>query len=221
MLVNSDIDLIIERTKSLWNEGKIEGALEIIRTAYENSPSNAVLAFEYGHMLGQLSSGKPSELKSGWRSESIDVLAKLCEKLDGIDPIEQWKIRRHFFLYSGQHLQNRSLGYEEIKRGNHLGVLSVGFGCLHHAIDLVATNSVKEARHYAFEAKDAFKKLLEIDSPKYGRLLAYALALALLGKKQEAIAATYKAAKLLCIRPNQLDEHNEEMNRLLRVADDH
>lgn len=158
-------------------------------------------------------------MKNKWRSESLEVLSKLCENLIGVDPNEQWKIRRHCYFYSGQHLQNRSLGYEEIKRGNELGILSVGFGCLHYAIEQVASNNRGEACRYAKEGKAAFEKLLAIDTPKYGRLLAYPLILAVLGNRQEAIDVTGQAVKLLGVDQNKLHDHNEEMNRLLKFAE--
>lgn len=170
-------------------------------------------------MLGEISSGKTSELKAKRRLEAIEVLGDLCRNMEGVDLYEQWKIRRHYYLYSGQHLQNRSLGYEEIKRGNQLGLLSVGFRCLHHATELVAANKLKEAQKYAVEGEEAFEKLLEIDPPKHGRLLAYALLLALQDKKRDAVEATDKAASMLGINSDQLHEHNEEMTKHLSLSE--
>ncbi len=61
--------------------------------------------------------------------------------------------------------------------------------------------------------------MLEIDPPKHGRLLAYALLLALLGKKREAVEATDRAAAMLGINSDQLHEHNEEMTKLLALSE--
>ncbi len=209
------MDEIMERVNNLWLRGDSEGALSVLTAAYQRFPENVALAYEYGHMLGELSSGRKSERKAERRSEAIAVLQRLCSNMDGVDPFAQWKIRRHYYLYAGMHLQNRDLGYEEIKRGNQLGILSVGFGCLHQAIELMDAHRKEEAQRFAAEGKEAFEKILTLEAPKYGRLLAYALSLAILGHKREALDATTKAAAMIGDASIQLHEHNEEMNRLL------
>ncbi len=218
MNTKSEIDEIMERVNLLWQRGGFEDALSVLKAAYQSFPENLALAYEYGHMLGELSSGKRSERKAERRLEAIEVLERLCRKLDGIDSLEQWKIRRHYYLYAGKHLENRALGYEEVKRGNPLGILSVGFGCLYQAIEMIDGDRKEEARQFAEEGKKAFETILRLESPKYGRLLAYALTLAILGHEREALDSTARAAEMMGENSTQLHEHREEMNRLLSMS---
>lgn len=210
---------ILDEVAKLWHEGKFESALAKLRSMYLQAPDDPIIAFEMGHILGELSFIADATLKQSLRDESVLILTKLCNNLEGIDSIDQWKFRRHLYLYSNQHERNIALGHEEIARGNALGVLSVGFGCLHHALELIEKNKFAEALVYAQRGSEAFQTLLSIDPPKPGRYLALALTLAILGHKKEALDATCLAAELLHRNAEDLKDHNEEMKRLLNFAE--
>ena len=151
------------------------------------------------------------------QDEAVLVLTRLCNSMQGLDPMEQWKIRRHLYLYSGRHLENIALGHAEIARGNALGIQSVGFGCLHQALHLIEEGKFAEARSFAKEGADAFRSLLAMDAPRYGRYLALAQTLAILGQRDEAFEATQKAAILLSGKVD-LKAHVRELERLLTLA---
>ncbi len=83
---------------------------------------------------------------------------------------------------------------------------------------MIGAHRKGEAQRFAAEGKEAFEKILMIEAPKYGRLLAYALTLAILGREREALDATSKAAAIIGGNSIQLHEHHEEMNRLLSMS---
>jgi hypothetical protein len=216
---NREEETALINAHELARDGDFPGAIAVLKNLYIIDPSNHTYAFEYGHMLGQSSSGLSSLLKREWHSECIKVFESLCSNINMLTLDQQWKYRRHYFLYSGQHLQNRNLGYSEILRGNQLGYLSVGFGCLHHALDLLSGNEEdKEALEFASEAKAAFEALLILEQDKPGRHLAYALVLALLGAREEAFGFTKTAAALLGIAPKDMKDHYKEIDRLLAIS---
>ncbi|RYZ76340.1 MAG: hypothetical protein EOP04_32185 [Proteobacteria bacterium] len=209
---------VLERVGRLWSNGEFTIAHDCIKAAYQMLPEDSDIAYEYGHILGELSEGPPSDDKLALRSEAIRVLAKLCDDMRDIPISEHWKIRRHFYIYSGQHLKNRELGYEEISKGNPLGTLSIGFGCLHHAIELIRQEKISEAQSFALEGEQAFRKLLSDDTPRYGRYLAHALTLAILGRKQEALEATERAAFLSGKAGSELESHFLEIEKFSSLA---
>jgi hypothetical protein len=213
-----DARLILDEAGELWGNGKHEEALSIVRAAYLRDPDDHTMAYEYGHMLGEFASLTDPAHEKRARDEAVLVLTKLCDSMQGLDPMEQWKIRRHLYLYSGRHLDNIALGHAEIARGNALGILSIGFGCLHQALDLIQKGKLSEARSFAKEGAEAFRSLLSLDTPKPGRYLALALTLGILGQRQKAFDATRKAAALLSKKVVDLKEHNRELERLLGLS---
>lgn len=213
-----DVRLILDEATKLWDAGKQENALSILRAAYLQNSDDHALAYEYGHMLGEFSSITDPAYGKSLRDEAVLVLTKLCDSMQGLDPMDQWKIRRHLYLYSGRHLDNIALGHAEIARGNALGTLSIGFGCLHQALHLIDHGNLNEARSLAKEGEEAFRSLLSLDAPKPGRYLALALTLGILGQRQEAFDATQKAAALLSRKVEDLKDHNREMERLLGLS---
>lgn len=208
------VENTLTRSRSLIEAGDIESAIKLLRSAYTDRPTNRDLAYEFGHVLGEFSEDPDPHVKEQRRVECLKVFSNLCLELNDADPLEQWKIRRHFYHYSGQHLLNRSLGYEEINRGNAQGLLSVGFGCLNHAIDLIEKNDRADAEGFATEGRTAFEKLLLLDGSLYNRHLAYALTLAILNETDLAIKATETAAQLKKCKPEDFQKHRATMNRL-------
>ncbi len=194
-------------------------AYAVLKEAYLHSPEDRDIAFQYGHMLGELAFDPSGKGRNYYQKQAEAVLGKLSENLQGASFEEKWKILRHLYLYSGKHLENRALGHEEVARGNQLGVLSVGFGCLHYSLDLIGADQYLQARSFAKEGEEAFRTLLSIDKPKYGRHLAHALTLAILGHRQEALTAMRKAADLIGQMPVKLDAHYDEIERLLSLAE--
>lgn len=213
-----DTRLILDKAGELWGKGKHEEALSILRSAYLQDPHNHVTAYEFGHMLGEFASITHDADRKRLQDEAVLVLTKLCNSMQGLDPMEQWKIRRHLYLYSGRHLENIALGHAEIARGNALGILSVGFGSLHQALHLIQERQFREARSFAKEGAEAFRTLLALDAPKPGRYLALALTLGILGQRNEAFEVTQKAAGLLSCQLEDLTNHCRELERLLGLA---
>lgn len=213
-----DMRVILDEADKLWSQGKHEESLSLLRRAYLANPDDPALAYEFGHMLGEFASLTEDANRKRVQDEAVLVLTKLCNSMQGLDPMEQWKIRRHLYLYSGRHLENIALGHAEIARGNALGILSVGFGCLHQALHLIDEGKFSEARSFAREGAEAFRSLLAMDAPKPGRYLAWALTLGILGQRGEAFEVTQKAAKLLSRRVEDLKEHVRELERLLALA---
>jgi tetratricopeptide (TPR) repeat protein len=207
--------ILLEADK-LWDEGKYEEGLTILRSAYLVKPDDPALAYQFGHMLGEFAS--LTDDSQSLRDEAVLVLTKLCDVMQGLDPMEQWKIRRHLYLYSGKHLENIALGHAEIARGNALGIQSVGFGCLHQALHLIEEGKLLEARLFAKDGAEAFQTLLTIDAPRPGRYLAWAQTLGILGHRDEAFVVTRKAAQLLSKDVDDLKDHVKELERLLALA---
>ena len=210
--------IILFEADKLWGEEKYEEGLLILRSAYLANPDDPALAYQFGHMLGEFASLTDASQSQSIRNEAVLVLTKLCDSMQGLDPMEQWKIRRHLYLYSGRHLENIALGHAEIARGNPLGIQSVGFGCLHQALHLIEEGKFLEARLFAKDGAEAFRSLLSIDAPKPGRYLAWAQTLGILGQRDEAFAATQKAAQLLSRNVDDLKAHVKELERLLALA---
>lgn len=211
-------ELVLVKARELWNQEKYEEGLSLLRAGYLEEPDDPEMAYEFGHMLGEVASLEGTIDKKAMRDEAVRVLTKLSNSMQGLDPMEQWKIRRHLYLYSGRHLDNIALGHAEIARGNTLGILSVGFGSLHQALQLIEEGKLAEARSFAKEGAEAFRSLLTLDAPKPGRYLALALTLGILGQRAEAFDATQKAASLLSRKVEDLKDHVRELERLLALA---
>lgn len=210
--------LILVKARELWGQGKYEEGLSLLRAGYLQDPNDPEIAYEFGHMLGEVASLEDTADKKAKRDEAIRVLTRLCNAMQNLDPMEQWKIRRHLYLYSGRHLDNIALGHSEIARGNALGILSVGFGSLHQALHLVEEGRLLEARLFAKEGAEAFRSVLALDAPKPGRYLGLALTLGILGRREEAFEETRKAAVLLSQTVEDLKDHVRELERLLALV---
>jgi tetratricopeptide (TPR) repeat protein len=210
--------LILVKARELWDKEKYEEGLSLLRAGYLQDPHDPEIAYEFGHMLGEVASLEDTVDKEAKREEAVRVLTQLCNSMQNLDPMEQWKIRRHLYLYSGRHLDNIALGHAEIARGNALGILSVGFGSLHQALHLIEEGRIPEARSFAKEGAEAFRSLLTLDAPKPGRYLSLALTLGILGQREEALDATQKAAALLSKKVDDLKDHVRKLERLLALV---
>jgi hypothetical protein len=62
------------------------------------------------------------------RRRAVLLLRKLSRFPKGQTPEERWKVRRHLYHFTGQHLKNYRLGAREVARGNRIGYLSMALG---------------------------------------------------------------------------------------------
>lgn len=187
----NDPQAALDQAWKAWRSAAHETALQLISAAYERWPDNFSIAYAYAQFLGDTHDSGPE------RDEAVRILKKLCGKLRSRTPEERWKVRRHYYIFSGQHLRNRELGKAEVARGNPSGVQSIAFGCLHHALELCKNGQRAAALPFAREAELAFQQLFQVDAPIFSRFLAYAVALHLQGKKDEAQKARQVAMELI------------------------
>jgi hypothetical protein len=198
--------------------GEPAKGLELIRLAFQQWPQDFEVAYCYAQMLGDQAMGADGEQAQRDREAAALILKRLCQSLKYRTPEERWKVRRHYYRFTGQHLKNRALGKAEIERGNKSGVLSIGFGCLDHAEELWNQGKYKAARTFAAEAERAFQKLLKIEPPQFNRILAYAVSLAIQSKAAESRAALKTAADLLEQPLTQLTAYSQVLEKFLKAA---
>lgn len=207
---------VITQARNFLSGSKPAMALRLLRRACKTYPSEFDISFMYAQLLGDLSFSKSRATGLRMRNEAITVLRKLS-RVRNRSADERWKVLRHLYYFSGQHLKNYRLGLAEVSRGNRLCFLSQGIGAGCHALSLLEQRNTKQAMLWAEKAERAWLSLFQTEARQPNRLCHFARALAIQGKYADADECVREAAQTARAPMSSFRAVRNELTRIKRI----
>jgi hypothetical protein len=179
-----------------------EEALKIIIEGLETFPHNFRIQSYFATLLGDHSENFTGEIKEKMEQKAKDIFNKLMKELGKQSLAEKYQFKNEYFFRFAEYKNQYENGLEMIshnKQGLSIinGYYYQGVGAAHYAKQLFIENQKKLAMEYAQKALVAWAQYFSYENDYYNSYVHYALALFILGYKEEMLRALQRSATLI------------------------
>lgn len=182
-------------------------ALEILMLGLQKYPNNFILQSQFASVLGDLAETHCSDvLKDRMIAKSKELFEKLMHELQGQPQIEVFRFKNEYFYRFAQYKNQYENGKERVTyywnkpewdAKVYGGYYCQGVGAAHYAKELILQRKKQEGREYAQKALVAWAQYFSYENDYYNAYVHYALALGILGYKDEMMRALQHSASLI------------------------
>jgi hypothetical protein len=154
-------------------------------------------------LLGDHSENFSGETKEKMEQKAKECFNKLMTELEGQEIAEMYQFRNEYFFRFSDHKNQYENGIEMASCYNTTTLplknayYYQGVGAAHYAKQLLIENKKKLALEYAQKALVAWAQHFSYENDYYNSYVHYALALAILGHKEEMFRALQRSATLI------------------------
>lgn len=188
------------------DEANYDEALRIVLEGLEQFPTNFVLQADLASLLGDHSENFTGQIKDSMVKRSKELFVKLMDEVEGQPKGAAYSFKNEycyrFALYKEQYELGlkRVADYWETEEWNvrgFRGYYSQGVGAANYARELLIQGKNQEAIDYAHKAVVAWAQFLSYENTYYNAYVHYAIALGILGHKDEMMKALTRSAELI------------------------
>jgi hypothetical protein len=196
----------LEEITSKVRQADYVTALLLAIQGLEKFPESFSLQSDLAALVGNLSHITDEPLKSKMIEWSKILFDQLLKVADGQPKEVYFPFKNEYFFRFGMYLEQYNLG---IERAAHFwgtdewasfgfkGYYSQGVGATYHAKKLLIEGNEPLAREYAQKAVVAWAQYFSYKNDYYNSYVHYALALGILGYKEEMMRALERSASLI------------------------
>lgn len=187
-------------------EANYEEAINIISIGLRKFPENFKLQYYLAALLGDTSEITSEPLKNKMVKKSKTMFNKLLVEADKQPKEIFYPFKNEYFYRYGKYLEQYKLGLERVaaywgtnewKALGIKGYYSQGVGAANYAKKLLINGNKKSAREYAQKALVAWAQYFSYTNDYYNAYVHYALALGILGHKEEVLRALQRSASII------------------------
>lgn len=205
-IILQEVDETQKRIEEKVSESNYEEAIEITFSALTRYPKNFALQSELAALLGDCSEVTPQPLKDRMVQKSKALFDRLINEVDGQPKSVFYPFKNEYFYRFAKYRDQYELGQimvedywetDEFNSVGRKGYYSQGVGATNYARVLLEKDNKPLALHYAQKAVVAWAQYFSYTNDYYNAYVHYALALGILGYKQEMMRALAKSASLI------------------------
>lgn len=187
-------------------EGNYKESLEIIVHALQEYPHHFGLQTDLATLLGDYSSHFESPFKEQMIAKSQEIFQKLMVESKTQPPQKMYSFKNEYYYRFGQFKKQYELGLERVATNWNTpdwqtvgawGYYSQGVGAANYAKELLIKGDRATALVYAQKALMAWAQFFSYDNGYYNAYAHYALALGILGYKDEMERALHRGASII------------------------
>lgn len=187
-------------------EGNYRDALEIVITGLHQFPQYFGFQKHLATLLGDYSSYFSDPIKESMLNKSKEIFNKLMKELDGHSRSRMYSFKNEYYFRFGMHCEQYELGLERVKEYFNTadwqdegiwGYYSQGVGAANYAKQLLIAGNKELALNYAQKALVAWAQFFSHDNSYYNAYVHYALALGILGYKDEMVKALQRGREII------------------------
>lgn len=187
-------------------EGNYENALEIVLNGLQQFPRYFGFQKHLATLLGDYSSHFSGTFKEAMLNRSKEIFNKLMKELDGHSRSRMYSFKNEYYFRFGMHCEQYELGLERVKEYFNTadwqdegtwGYYSQGVGAAQYAKELLLQGNKNLAFDYAQKALVAWAQFFSYDNRYYNAYVHYALALGILGYKDEMLKALQRGREII------------------------
>lgn len=204
---NDEANKIVDESFEAVNEGNYKKALAVIMDGIKSFPKDFSVQVWLATQIGDYSSHFEDELKERMIQKSKAIFEKLFREASQQEKrTYYWFMNEHYFRFR-QYKNQYELGLEKVEFGLQStenrdrrissGYYSQGVGAAHYAKELLLNGNKKLALEYAQKAVIAWGQYFSYTNTYYNAYVHFAIALAILGNKEEALRALSHASEII------------------------
>lgn len=185
-------------------EGNYAEAINITLSGLEKFPQNFILQSDLASLLGDFSEITPMPLKGKMIQRAKELFKKLMLEVKEQPEETLYGFKNEYYFRFGMYLEQYELGLTEIqnleindKASGYKGYYSQGVGASNYARKLIEIGNEAMALDYAQKAIIAWAQYFSYKNDYYNSYVHYALALGILGYKEEMMRALKRSASLI------------------------
>jgi hypothetical protein len=188
------------------HEGNYEEAIAITVSGLKKFPKDFTLQSDLAALLGDCSEMTPAPLKDAMVYRSKAMFDRLLKEVDDQPKSAFYSFKNEYYFRFAQYREQYELGlmrvaeywgtHEWASRGFN-GYYSQGVGAAHYAKKLLEQRDKSRALDYAQKAVVAWAQYFSYENNYYNSYVHYALALGILGYKEEMLRALERSASLI------------------------
>lgn len=182
-----------------------EAALSIILDGLEQLPHNFALQSDLAAIIGDYSETCSGEVKALLAQKSHELFDTLLEVAEKQPKYRKYQFKNEYFFRFAQYKNQYKNGLdliaqsplEEIASTNGKGYYYQGVGAARYAMQLLAENNSSVAHEYAQNAIVSWAQYFSYENDYYNAYVHYAIALGVLGYKEEMMRALLRSASFI------------------------
>jgi hypothetical protein len=193
------------------SESQYDIAIDIIVGGLNKIPQNFTLQADLAYLLSDCAEvGAPEllsiDLKNKMMQRSDQIFNKLMVEVKKQPKAEIYRFKNEYFYHFRMHREQYELGVQRVSdywgtvdwmTSGFRGYYSQGVGAARYAQQLIARGDRQLALDYAQKAIIAWAQYFSYKNDYYNAYVHYALALGILGYKEEMMRALEKSASLI------------------------
>lgn len=187
-------------------EGNYEASLSMVLEGIEMFPSNFILQANLASLLGDYAGSFSGALHGAMINRSQQIFNKLMSEVEGQHPADVFYLKNEYFFRFRLYKEQYELGLEKIayyqgtEKWNSCAsscYYTQGVGAAQYARELLLKGNKSLAFDYAQKAIIAWAQHFSYSNSYYNSYVHYALALGILGYKDEMMKALQRSADLI------------------------
>lgn len=202
-------EAISQIEKNAWHkvfDAHYEEAINIIADGLQTYPANFTLQSFLAMLLGDCAQATAHPLKERMVTRSKELFNKLMSDAERQPEHISFTFMNEYYYRFALHEEQYKLGVirvdhywgtDQFNTEGYRGYYSQGVGAANYAKQLIEKGDVQLARDYAQKAVVAWAQYLSYRNDYYNAYVHYALALGILGFKEEMMRALAKSASLI------------------------
>lgn len=190
-----------------------EEAIDITVAGLKKFPTVFYLQADLASLLGDCAEITPEPLKSKMVTKAKELFARLLKEVDNQPKSVAFPFRNEYHFRLAEYKEQYELGIERVsyywntdiwKTHGINGYYCQGVGAAHHAKKLLLSGNKQLALEYAQKSLAAWAQYFSYENDYYNSYVHYAMALGMLGYKEEMMRALKRSASLI---QKDLDYH--------------
>lgn len=205
--ISKEIKKIGDQASKKIREGNYEEAIDITLSGLNKFPRNFKLQSNLASLLGDCAEIIPSPLKERMTNRSKQLFKKLMNETAGQPKTELYYFKNEYYYRFGMYREQYELGLLEVSNcwgtdewestKGFNGYYSQGVGASNYARQLLEAGNKQQALEYAQKALVAWAQYFTYSNNYYNAYVHYAMALGILGFKNEMMKALSRSASLI------------------------
>lgn len=187
------------------------GAIELTLDGLMKYPRNFSLQMDLAYLLSDCAEVNPpqfisQEIKDKMMQRSDEIFNKLMKEVEAQPKAEVYRFKNEFYYHFRMHREQYELGLHRVSEywgtsewdtNGYRGYYSQGVGAARYAQQLVQKGDKILALDYAQKAIVAWAQYFSYKNDYYNAYVHYALALGILGYKDEMMLALHRSALII------------------------
>lgn len=186
-------------------EGNYKESLEIVLQGLQKFPHHFGLQTDLATLLGDYSSHFPNPFKEQMIERSKEIFEKLMQETQGQPQQRMYSFKNEYYYRAGQFKNQYELGLARVAdcwntphwENGVWGYYSQGVGAANYAKQLLIQGDKVAAIDYAYKSVRAWAQFFSYDNSYYNAYAHYALALGILGYKDEMEKALQRGMTII------------------------